>query len=338
MYGKQTSKRRAGRVAKSFKNHPQAVTRYGEILENGEIDAVIIATPDHAHSPILTAAAKAGKHAYCEKPMSDRFDHAREALHAVEEAGTIVQIGTQRRSWPKFKAAAKAIQSGILGTITEIESAWHDHSARWVRPYDDVRKEDVDWEQYLMHLEPRAFDPRRYRCWHLYKDYTSGTVGLVGSHFIDIAAWFMEDPVPLTCVAHGAKLIWKDREHDDTCECIYEYPKGFLLRYATRLGNSKLYIGDVSFFGSRGTFDSTNWKIVPDGGGEDKITETIEIEPEPCPSHIENWLISLRNGTQPNTPVRAGYNHSVAAIMAFKAAETGRRQRYDAEKEEILSV
>ncbi len=328
----------AERVRQNFGNKPKTTTRFMDILENKEIDAVTIATPDHAHSPILAAAARAGKHAYCEKPMADRLDHAQEALHAVEDAGVIVQVGTQRRSWPDHLGACKLIRSGILGTVTEVETSWNDNGPRWNRPFDDVRQEDVDWEQYLIHLPQRPFDPRRYRCWHLYKDYTSGTPGLLGSHFMDIVVWFLQEETPQSCMAHGAKLIWKDREHADTCQCVYEFPKGFMVRYATRLGNSKRFIGEVSFFGSRGTFDTTSWKVTPEGGGKDKIAETIDIQPEPCPGHMQNWLECMRSGKQPVAPIRAGFNHSVAAIMAFRSMELGRRQIYDKKTEEIISV
>ena len=88
---------------------PRVYRHHEEILADADVDAVIIATPDHAHAQVLTAAAKAGKDAYCEKPMSNVLAEANDALDAVNEAGTIVQIGTQRRSWPKYRQAAKMI-------------------------------------------------------------------------------------------------------------------------------------------------------------------------------------------------------------------------------------
>jgi predicted dehydrogenase len=185
-----------------------------------------------------------------------------------------------------------------------------------------------------MGLPPRPFDPRRFRCWHLYKDYTNGTPGLLGSHMIDIATWFMDDSLPTSCVAHGGVYVWKEREHADTLDCLYEYPKGFLLNYSTRLGNS-YRIADVVFYGTRGTFDTSSWTAKSQGGGADKLTEDVKPVDEPSDGHMRNWLECVRSRQEPNAPIEAGYAHSVAAIMAFQAWETGRRQLYDAEEQEI---
>ena len=326
----------AERVQKNFGKRPKTTQRYMDVMEDTSIDAVTIATPDHAHSPILAAAARAGKHGFCEKPMADILESAKDVLHACEESGIVVQIGTQRRSDPHFRGAATLIKSGVLGTVTEIETAWHDHNPRWNRGFGDVHQDDVDWEQYLMHLPKREFDPRRYRCWHLYKDYTSGTPGLLGSHLMDVGAWYMEDPVPSLCVAQGGTYIWKQREHADTCECFYEYPKGFMMTYSTRLGNSRRYGAEVIFYGSRGTFDTTSWTVVPEGGGNDRVAEPVKSKPEPCSGHMENWLECMRSGKETNAPIRVGYYHSLMAIMAYRAMESGRRQRYVPEKEDIV--
>ncbi len=331
----------AARVQENFGKKPKMTQRYAEILADPNIDAVTIATPDHAHSPVLADAARAGKHAFCEKPMADRLDSAKDALHACEEAGIVVQIGTQRRSDAKHRGSAKLIQTGILGTVTEVQTAWQRAVPSWERDYSDVKQEDVNWDQYLMHLPKRSFDPRRYRCWHLYKDYTSGLPGLLGSHIMDLATWFLEDPVPTSCVAHGAKLIWKNREHDDTCECVFEFPKGFLLTYSSRLGNSTWYGGEANFYGSAGTFNSTTCTAVPDGGVDaQKIKEAVTAKPIPCKGngHMRNWLECIRSGEETTSPIRTGYNHSLLAIMAYRAMETGLRQRYDAQREDIFPM
>jgi predicted dehydrogenase len=321
----------AGRVKEKFGKEPFACSRYPELLGRKDVDAVIITTPDHAHSPILAAAAKAKKDAFCEKPMANHLEDAIAALDAVKENGVVCQIGTQRRSEGNFKAAAKLIQSGVLGTVSEIDTAWHDTNPRWARAFEDVRKEDVDWEQYLMGLPMREFDPRRYRCWHLYRDYTSGLPGLLGSHVTDIAAWFMDDPLPLYGSAVGGIYVWKDgREHCDTIECLWEFPKGFLLRYANRLGNNRP-TPEITVYGTKGSFDSVSWKITSEGGGKDKISEEITLVPEPTESHMANFLECMRSRKAPNAPIEAGYAHSVASILASEAQRRGKQLAYDAE-------
>ena len=94
------------------------------------------------------------------------------------------------------------MQSGALGPITRVETAWNRNIASWNRSVETVREQDVDWEQYQMYLPKRPFDPVRYRCWQWYYDYTTGLVGLLGSHMIDVAQWFLDDPYPASAVAH----------------------------------------------------------------------------------------------------------------------------------------
>ena len=329
----------AARVKEWTGKDPFSCSRHADLLARSDVDAVIIATPDHAHTPILIAAVRAGKDAYCEKPMAVRFEDAVEALKAVRETKRVVQIGTQRRSDGKHIAGAKLIQSGVLGKISEVETCWHDCNPRWARAYGDVKEEDVDWEQYLMYLPKRSFDPRRHRCWHLYKDYTVGTPGLLGSHTIDVGTWFMEDPLPETAVAHGGIYVWKDgREHADTIECLFGYPKGFMLTYSTRLGNNKMG-AEAIFYGTKGTFDTKSWTVSPVGGrANERVKEEIKVKPERGIDHVRNWIECLRSRKDPNAPIEAGYAHSVASIMAFRAWESGRRQLYVPATQEIRGV
>lgn len=324
----------AARVEKNFGTKPAVFARYADLLARDDVDAVAITTADFAHSPILIAAANAGKDAYCEKPMARTLEHANGALRAVRGNKRVVQIGTQRRSDGRFAAAAEFIQSGGLGKIVQINTAWHDNKPRWNRGYKDVKREDVDWDAYLMYLPKRPFDARRYRCWHLYKDYTVGTPGLLGSHLIDAATWFVNDPYPSSAVAMGGTYLWKDREHADTIECVWEYPSGMLLRYSTRLGNSKR-VAEVVVYGAKGTFDVASFKAVPDGGGKQRLAEPVNIEAGPSENHVGNWLDCIRSRKDPNAPIELGHAHSVATIMAYEAWISGRRQVWDAKRMEI---
>ncbi len=326
-------------LARRQESEPQTFSRRADLLACEELDAVIIATPDFGHSPVLIEAAKARKDAYVEKPMATRLDHAKEALELVKKNKTIVQVGTQYRSDHRHQEAAKLIQSGILGKISEVEAFYHDANPRWAPDYGDVREEDVDWDEFLMYLPRRPFDPERFRRWHLFKDFTLGTPALLGSHRIDVATWFMDDPLPVAAVAHGGVFVWKDgREHADTVDCILEYPKGFIINYSTRLGNSYA-VAAVIFYGTKGTFDIETWTARGQGGGKDALADPVTVKPVPqkdlSQDHMRNWLECIRSRQTPNAPIEAGYAHSVAAIMCFKALETGRRQKYDIENMEI---
>ncbi len=323
---------------------PKLFSRYHDLLEQKDIDAVIITTPDFAHSRILAEAAWAGKHAYCEKPMATNMTDANAAVDAVEANKIICQVGTQRRSHAPHYEAADLVRSGVLGVITEVECSYNRCGPSWKRPFEDVQKEDVDWDQYLMYLPKRQFDPHRYRCWHLYRDYSIGLAGLLGAHVIDVAPWFMDDPLPESAVGMGGVLIWKEgRENYDTMESLFMYPKGFIMRYTSRLGNSAGG-SEVQFRGTQGTFDTGALTATGEGGSGDKaIKEPIKIDiPEGTPHwsanvpHLRNWLECIKSGARPNADVHAGYGHSIAAIMAQKSIEQGRMLRFDKEKREIV--
>ncbi len=329
-------------VRDKFGVTPKRTQRYADILEMKDVDAVLIATPDFAHSRILTEAAYAGKHAFCEKPMSDNMDDARAAADAVDETGVICQVGTQRRSDPHYQRAAEIVGSGVLGDISEVECCWNRCVASWLDPpsaYANMRKEDVDWEQFLMYLPPREFDPVRLSCWHLFRDYTIGVVGLLGSHIIDVGTWCMDDPIPNSAVGLGGTLVWKEkREHYDTIESAMMFPKGFVMRYVTRLGNSAGG-AHTQFRGTKGTFDTSTMTATGEGGKKgEAIEEPIKVGRMRShhTDHVKNWFDCIRSGDKPNADVHKGYAHSVISIMAHMAADQGREVRYDPKERRII--
>jgi len=329
-------------VRDKFGDTPKRTQRHKEILEMDDVDAVMIATPDFAHARILTEAAYAGKHVFCEKPMTNNMADARAAVDAVDKTGIICQVGTQRRSDPHYQKAAEIVRSGVLGVISEVECCWNRCVASWLDPpsaYANMRKEDVDWEEFLMYLPKREFDPCRLSCWHLYRDYTIGVVGLLGSHIIDVGTWFMDDPIPNSVVGIGGTLVWKEkREHYDTIESAMMFPKGFIMRYVTRLGNSAGG-AHTQFRGTKGTFDTSTMTASGEGGKQgEAIDEPIRVGRLTArhTDHVENWLNCIRSGEKPNADVHAGYAHSVISIMAHTAADQGREVRYDPEERRIV--
>jgi predicted dehydrogenase len=353
--------RTADRLAKEQGSRPKTFARYLDQLSMPGIDAVIIATPDFAHTPILIEATKLKKDAFVEKPMATVLDHAKTAVDLVHANRTIVQVGCQRRSDRRHQDGARFIQSGILGKVTQVDTAWHDAAPRWARDYSDCQAADVDWDQYLMFLPKEPFRPERLRRWHFYKDFTVGTPGLLGAHLIDVAIWFMDDPLPVSAVANGGVYVWKDgREHADTLDCVIEYPKGFIVQYATRLGN-KHAVPEAIFYGTKGTFDTETWTARGEGGGTEALAEPVTV-PAPVQAvtaaygssggdatatpgqldarvagegHVRNWIESVRSRRTPTAPIEVGYAHSVVSIMCFKSWESGQRQVYDAARREI---
>ena len=349
----------AARLAGEQATKPRTFARFMDLLSMPGLDAVLIATPDFAHTPILIEATRLKKDAFVEKPMATVLDHANTAVDLVKQNRTIVQVGCQRRSDPRHQEGARLIQSGILGKVSEVEAAWHDAAPRWARDYSDVQAADVDWDQYLMFLPKEPFRPERLRRWHFYKDFTVGTPGLLGAHLVDVAIWFMDDPLPTSAVAHGGVYVWKDgREHADTLDCVIEYPKGFIVQYSTRLGN-KHTVPEAIFYGTKGTFDTETWTARGEGGGTEALATPITVRAPVRAAaagapgggdvaspgqldarvggegHVLNWIESVRSRKAPTAPIEVGYAHSVMSIMCFKSWESGQRQVYDAARREI---
>lgn len=314
---------------------PRKFRRFEDMLALEDLDGVIIATADFQHAKMLVQALKAGKDVYCEKPMANDLADARAVLDAFEKSDRIVQIGTQRRSEGKWATAAAKVAEGVLGKISKVDAEWNYFGPRWKRDdVGEIREQDTDWRRFLMGKKFRPWDPHQYMEWRLYRDFSSGIPDQWMSHFIDVVHWITGEQYPVSAVAHGGVYVWKDgRENADTFHALLEYPKGFLVSYSTKFGNSS---GDkMRIYGTNGTLDCTVWKITGEGGGgagkmKDEIVITGTDE-----SHVKNWLDCMRSRKQPNADVRAGYSHSIATIMATQALHSGRKVVYDAVRKEI---
>ena len=345
-----------GQVPKVYRHHE-------EILADADVDAVIIATPDHAHAQVLTAAAKAGKDAYCEKPMSNVLEEANDALDAVNEAGTIVQIGTQRRSWPKYRQAAKMIADGIIGDVVKVDILWNAYSPyRWAGRADQramVKESDVDWKSWLMGRPDRPFDARIFRCFRLWKDFSSGIIDQWMTHGIDVAHMLAGVTTPLSAVAHGGIYRYKDwRENPDTLEAALEYEKDgkkLLAVYSTNLingyGKATQVHGTLGSFSPGGGMDwkqgkeepnadpSHGWRFTGKGVKADgKVGDMVEVPDAPGEvSHMANWLDAVRQRDPKRLycTVDHGYAHSIACIMSNDAYWAGRRMTFDPVKRTI---
>lgn len=222
-----------GRAPRSFKY-------LEDLLALKDVDAVLISTPEHSHSPILKMVVEAGKDAYVEKPMGNVLEEAKAARDAVRESKHIVQVGTQHRSEPYQIRVRELIGTGIVGDVSKVEIVWNYHGPRWRgRPeVKQIREEDTDWRKWLLTKPHRPFDPQLYFEFRLHKEFSSGISDQWMSHGIDLVHYFLDAPFPRSVVAHGGIFAWRDgRENPDTFQALLEYPKGFLVSYSTSFGN-----------------------------------------------------------------------------------------------------
>ena len=323
----------AEKLKRKTGHEPRRFTRFADLLDQKEVDAVVIATPDFSHGAILTAALKAGKDVYVEKPMTIDLQSAREALDLARAGSRIVQAGTQRRSDGHFRAAARLISTGELGTISRVSASVGFNQPRWRRDTADLLEADVDWHAFLLHLPARPFDPGLLRCWQLYRETSNGLPGLWMTHYADAVAMLTGASHPRSAVALGGIYVWKDgREHTDTFHTVLEYPEGFLFDWGMALGNASGY--QFTLHGTRATLDAERWTVRAEG----KDQASRPITAQPTVSHMENWLDCLRSRQRPNADIEFGYQHVVATVMAAAALESGRRQTYDPKSRSIHAV
>ena len=346
---------------KFYGKAPRALRHPQELLALKDVDAVMISTPEHSHSPLLKMTAEAGKDAYCEKPMGNVFEEVKAARDAVLARNLIVQIGTQHRSEPYQIAVRDLIRSGVLGEVTKYEIEWNYHGPRW-RGRSEVkmiREQDTDWRAWLMNKPYRPFDPQLYFEFRLYKEFSSGISDQWMSHGIDLCHYFMNESFPESVVANGGIFAWHDgRENPDTFQALFSYPRGFLVSYATSFGNDApgftRIMGKKATMINHGGEGSPRWQMVEEKGNHeqdssvdsqravkdillpgDKTLPPMEIGDED-PSHMINWLDCLRSRRQPNATVQNGFSHSVACMMAARAYWSGKKTYYDPKAETIL--
>ena len=333
-------------VSESYGAQPKSYRHYEELLADQEIDAVIIATPDHQHAKMLKDAVEARKDVYCEKPMGNVLSETNEALAAVKESDRIVQIGTQRRSYPRYRSATDMIKEGRVGDIVKVDVSWNAYSPyRWARKQadlDSLKESDVDWEAFLMGKPYRPFDPKIYRSFRLFRDFSSAIIDQWMTHGVDVIHMLTGEPYPSSVVAHGGVYYFHDyRENPDSVEVALEYGHGnkkFLASYSTCLNNGAGSATRV--MGTLGTLEVENvWRVSGEGSEHpNALARTEEIPEKPgTVHHMANWLDAVRRRDHDTlyAPVEAGYGHSIACIMATDALWSGRRMTFDPEAKRI---
>ncbi len=328
--------RAAARTEQAFGKAPFTTTRFEEMLARDDVDAVVIATPDFGHTPIMIEALRADKDVFVEKPMALDPDNANTAYDLARERARVVQVGTQRRSEGQWKAAHDFLATGKLGHVSRISSSVCFNHARWARDVSMVREQDVDWEAYLFNRPMVPFDPNLLQRWHLYRMCTNGLSGLWMCHLVDAAHIITGADYPNSAVAHGGIYVWQDgREHTDVFHALIDYPEGFLFDWSMSLTNSA---GNrYNIHGRYGTMDLDRLEYSGAGGEEGKQIEAGKLTPEPDQDHMANWIDCMRSRQRPNADIEFGHQHSMVTIMAAEALETGRRMRYDRQARRIYA-
>lgn len=220
---------RLARAKERWGNHLFTSRDYREVLARKDVDAVIVATPDHWHSTISIDAMKAGKDVYCEKPMIQHAADGKAMVDAEKATGRILQVGSQRVSSIVYKKAQDLLKSGSIGQFNMIEAWWDRNSAIGAWQYSlppDASPSTVDWDRFLGRSPKVPFEPIRLFRWRNYKDYGTGVAGDLFVHLFSGMHFITGSLGPTRIYATGGLRFWHDgRDVPDVMLGLFDYPK-----------------------------------------------------------------------------------------------------------------
>jgi len=308
---------------------------FRELLDRKDIDAVLIGSPDHWHVPMTIAACEAGKDVYVEKPLTHDLKEGAAVIAARKASGRVVQIGTQQRSMPQFQKAKEIIRSGQIGDVHKVHLTWNRNQPRFRKVPLNIDPATVDWKAFLGNAPDQPFDEYRFRNWRWFWDFGGGILTDLMVHMIDIVHWIMDvdHPVMATTIGDhfGAKDVW---ETPDTIQCLLRYPNDMQVYFEGTFVNARNgamieFMGtDATLYADRGRYEvhpERKKKVQPEElilGSGPRGADFYD-NPDGETLHLVNWVESIRERKQPNSPVESGVSAAAAAHLGNIAYRTG---------------
>ncbi len=332
------------------------VAIYGDfrkLIDNEDIDAVVIATPDHWHAIQCIAACDVGKDVYVEKPLSVTIHEGRCMVEAARRNNRIVQVGTHRRSSLLYMRLAELVQSGTVGHVSvarayRLSNMYPDGIGR-MKPSDPPA--DLDWDLWLGPRPARPYQdnicPYKFRWWHLY----SSQMGNWGVHYLDAIRWMTGELAPQSICAMGGRFaVDDDRTVPDTLEANFQFASGRLAIFGQyeASGAPALRKGEVELRGTLGTVYASGpgFEIIPERGGQfqDPKPRMEPMSEQDAGSnadltalHARNFLDCVKSRKKPNADVEIGHRSTTFCHLANISLATEARLEWDAEREVFLN-
>jgi predicted dehydrogenase len=287
--------------AKETSHDAKTFVDYKDLLAE-KMDAVVIASPDHHHAPMLFAALDAGKDVYLEKPLSKSLEESVKIVDTVQKSKQIVQIGMQRRSAESLMKAKKLVDDGVLGQITLVKPQWHWNIAKELDNSPLPGK--LDWDRFLGSANKRPLEPMRFRRWRYFWDYAGGNMTDQGTHLMDVVQWFSKQSIPASAVCQGYVAKMKGAEHPDVFSAVFEFPD-MIANWTLDYANSYQNGWSITFMGDKGTMilDEYGYKVFGEPWTPQSAPIYEEKAPVPVESHIQNFLDCMKSRNQPNCTV-----------------------------------
>ncbi len=357
--------------ATTFKTKVDGYLDWHDVIARKDIDAVIVATPDHWHARIAIAAMKAGKDVYCEKPMCHTVEEVKAMIDAVKETKRVLQVGSQTTSADQWWQAKKLIADGAIGKMIMSQGSYHRNSigGEWNWPIDAEAGADktgenfIDWKMWLGGTSEIPFNADRFFRFRKYWDYSGGTATDL---FFHVAAplniCWTQPQYPYKVMSGGGNYIFKDeREVPDTFHLIAEYPQEHSVVLTSSMANSQHIPGLIR--GHEGTI------IMVDHGQFEGRTDHITLKPErrivdknedykkkfgfddtlaeksvpvdpkdSMTTHVENFLSCVRTRQKPTLDVETAACAQVLITMAVQSYRQGKVLYFDEKNFKIVDT
>jgi predicted dehydrogenase len=355
-------------AAKKSRANPRKYRDYRKLLEDPDVDAVVIATPDHWHALMFIDACHAGKDVYVEKPLSLTVVEGRRMVETAERTKRVVQVGIHRRSSPFLKEAAEFVRSGGIGHVTvarsyHILNEWPNGIGN---PPDEPPPSEEEWDLWLGPAPKVPYNRNRtYYNFRWFYHYSGGQLTNFGVHYLDMIRWCLGKDAPRAVTAMGGKYAVRDnREIPDTLEVLWEFEGPTLVVFAQYNANAapgNIQDAEIELRGTKGTMyiHSNRWEVVPE-----RITEMTRfartpldrqseraynpsrkpvIEPRSMKGsqdtafHTRNFLDCIKSRSKCNCDILTGHLSTAATIIGNIAHKTKSYLEWDYRAEKFTN-
>ena len=352
-------------AAAKARTTPKRYKEYKQLLDDKNVDAVMIASPDHWHALMFIDACNAGKDVYVEKPLSLTVVEGRKMVEAAARTGRVAQVGTHRRSSPFLKEVAEMVRAGEIGHVTMAKcyDINNEFPTGIGNPPGGPAPSDWEWDHWLGPAPKVPYNPNRtYYKFRWFYNYSGGQLTNYGVHYMDMIRWCLGQDAPRTVVALGGKFAVKDnREIPDTLEVVWEFGGPTLVVFNQCNANGapgNIRNSEIELRGTKGTLylNEHEWEIVPEKFLEtgrfartplDRTTERAQragrkaaMEPRKAEKrlnltmlHARNFLDCVKSRGKCNADILTGHLSTSATLLGNIAHKTQSCLKWDAAKE-----